>query len=655
MHFNAPHHSRLPPSSSAGHDDAPANKAALKGATLAFQKTAQNPQRTPASAGANRGNGALIAATSASRDHSLSTSPSQTQSSQLSRQNTSSNAPGRLEPNTERGNKHGMADPRAPSFIAATLAASRSASPSPNAKAQSHPYVQQATRMSRRGSIASHSAASSANSLDLATDSTPIPPTNALISMFEKGGDNREPVKRKQHQPPGVKPKPRLLTPPRALSPVAKHEICPSRLASTLAWERAATPPASTAVTASEKRQQNSPVDSRKHPPSPPPTRKKGDANAATPAAGSLETRGKPRASTPPTKHTNQAETPILSPQPRRFTPQRFLTDQSGPFTTGPQNGRPPAVKPKPQRPPSAHGSAKSSTSRVEMPRRDTSIRHRRSSSSSSTDTFVSAPSKRSLDPDSPRRGRLRPPASSRPQSSQAGPTQHTSSSVRSSPAPRRRPDGPSLPLDSLTSAIVAGSLASARATPSAVAPPSPPPRKQTPHMRQTLRKSPSKSDDEGTRARSRHRKKPLHKLHGKKKHTHHEGSRKRWREEITPRERKRYEGVWASNRGLLLSSGDGRPEGEGGGGGGQMVVNVVVRDLWSRSRLPFDELGEVWDLVDHRGRGMLDKAEFVVGMWLIDQRLRGRKIPQKVSDSVWGSARDVRDVRISGPKARKR
>lgn len=95
----------------------------------------------------------------------------------------------------------------------------------------------------------------------------------------------------------------------------------------------------------------------------------------------------------------------------------------------------------------------------------------------------------------------------------------------------------------------------------------------------------------------------------------------------MTARERKRYEAVWASNRGLFVEPAE------------DCVSSIVVRDLWSRSRLPFDELAEVWDLVDNDRRGALVKAEFVVGMWLIDQRLRGRKIPPRVSETVWSSA----------------
>lgn len=139
-----------------------------------------------------------------------------------------------------------------------------------------------------------------------------------------------------------------------------------------------------------------------------------------------------------------------------------------------------------------------------------------------------------------------------------------------------------------------------------------------------------------------RHKKSHLRKLQSGK-HAHHEGSRRRWRDEVTPRERKRYEAVWASNRGMHVPV---LP----GGQPSEYVVNVVVREIWKRSRLPGDELAEVWALVDREGRGALGRQAFVVGMWLIDQRLRGRKIPLRVSDSVWGS---VNGVRVQGPKGR--
>jgi hypothetical protein len=149
------------------------------------------------------------------------------------------------------------------------------------------------------------------------------------------------------------------------------------------------------------------------------------------------------------------------------------------------------------------------------------------------------------------------------------------------------------------------------------------------------------------------------HKSHKHKlsrgKHAHHEGSRKKWRDEVTPRERKRYEAVWASNRGMLLpptaasSSSVNITTGGGHRDSTELVANIIVRELWRRSRLPEDELAEVWDLVDRHKSGWLGRQEFVVGMWLIDQRLKGRKIPRKVSDSVWSSANGVRVMKPKG------
>jgi hypothetical protein len=77
------------------------------------------------------------------------------------------------------------------------------------------------------------------------------------------------------------------------------------------------------------------------------------------------------------------------------------------------------------------------------------------------------------------------------------------------------------------------------------------------------------------------------------------------------------------------------------------MVLNLVVREIWSRSRLPEAILGQVWDLVDHQHIGLLIREEFVVGMWLIDQFLKGHKLPVKVRDSVWDSVRHVAGIKL--------
>lgn len=220
---------------------------------------------------------------------------------------------------------------------------------------------------------------------------------------------------------------------------------------------------------------------------------------------------------------------------------------------------------------------------------------------------------------------------------------------------------------ESLSNAIVASSLASSRASPATVIPPPPPARRRarsrsilqlthkntesdssrTPSppkgMLQTLRGMPSEDDTDPHR---RHR--FLH----KHPHKHHEGDRKRWRQEITEKERKRYEGVWASNKGLFIPPGHGKTSSpkvaEKWPPPNECVLNLVVREIWCRSRLPTAVLGKVWDLVDHRQIGLLTKEEFVVGMWLIDQQLKGHKLPVKVPESVWDSVRYVTGIKLS-------
>jgi hypothetical protein len=215
---------------------------------------------------------------------------------------------------------------------------------------------------------------------------------------------------------------------------------------------------------------------------------------------------------------------------------------------------------------------------------------------------------------------------------------------------------------ESLSSAIMGAALASSRnsspapAQPVAIEPLFPPrkqhhhhhspfrrspsPQKQSPpkhtgKMRTTMRKEPSSSEDEDEVERYKKKGTRIMGIKGRKHpNKHHEGTRKRWRDQITDRERKRYEGVWAANKGLYLpatSSDDNEIS--------QDVLNYAVQEIWLRSRLPVHVLEEVWDLVDGRAIGRLKRDEFVVGLWLIDQRLKGRKLPIRVSESVWTSA----------------
>lgn len=230
----------------------------------------------------------------------------------------------------------------------------------------------------------------------------------------------------------------------------------------------------------------------------------------------------------------------------------------------------------------------------------------------------------------------------------------------------------PHLTEDSLANAIVASSLASSRApSPTKLTGPPLPARhvkaqkvlyyqqhhdnslySRTPSpakgMRQTMRGPPS-LDDEAPNAPYVHRpgRRNLLKKHPNK---HHEGDRKRWRDEVTERERKRYEGVWAANRGIHMANlgmHGAFDESPSVTAGNAMVLNVVAREIWLRSRLPEGVLAEIWDLVDNQSTGTLSREEFVVGMWLIDQRLKGRKLPARVSDSIWASVRHLSGVKL--------
>lgn len=159
----------------------------------------------------------------------------------------------------------------------------------------------------------------------------------------------------------------------------------------------------------------------------------------------------------------------------------------------------------------------------------------------------------------------------------------------------------------------------------------------------------------------------------------------------ISEADRKRYEGVWASNRGTyfnyVVTRINGIDYGSGGGSEQKMIVDEedsmkaarlsakqqadtvlganggyqsaefhnitnaeisqlihssVVERIWERSRLPSETLRDIWELVDYRKDGTLNKPEFLVGMWLVDQCLYGRKLTKKVPASVWESLEGI-------------
>ncbi|KAK7453113.1 hypothetical protein CaCOL14_005041 [Colletotrichum acutatum] len=753
-HHNHNHHHHPP---SGGASDA---AAALKGANLAFNKTKPKPIPPPKPT-SNAGNitrrrgASLIAASTASNyDRSTSTSPIQHQhtgaslattpgDSRFGRDGTSdmrdrlsnflasspaaSSTTSHLTPHTTR------LDPKSPSYIAATLAASRSASPSPQphaspaasalTPAQMNQLQQmQLARRNRRGSGSGGGETESVvSSLDL-PDTTSIPATGHLISMFERGGgEDVDPVKRSGGDVP-ARPKVRPLTPERELSPArakaarmgiveeedvgegerrpavlkTKPRVKPRPVTPNMVVEKEE-PRGDVMPQARKPTLKSSPAKPVLSPAkavhrqpvleqSPRARGRETMVNMSSKASEAPGVRSRSQLTRVPITQTLMPEPeiaqPPTTPEPRRSrTKAKPVEPVSPPFVeknigiASPDLKRPTSEsKLQPPTPPQPRGtkSKEREPPPLTKPRSMASVyghahlqepfrrpeagpRPSTADTSSSNDTFVSAESNQTAVPEY---------VPSRPTAHQTHSTHSTPgrSSANSSPSrttPRRTPASSttSLPLNSLSNAIMAGSLAAARLTPSntgnsTLSPPQLPNRTKSPRLRQTLRQPPSKSDDEDEIRKKKHQR-------ASNKHSHKEGARRRWRDEITVRERRRYEAVWASNRGVLLvdsSSTTGLTIQSLGGGplphdAADCVVDVVAREVWRRSRLPQEELAEVWDAVDRSHRGMLGKAEFVVGLWLIDQRLRGRKIPARVSASVWDSAQGVK---VLSPKVKK-
>ncbi|KAG0228808.1 Increased rDNA silencing protein [Actinomortierella wolfii] len=71
-------------------------------------------------------------------------------------------------------------------------------------------------------------------------------------------------------------------------------------------------------------------------------------------------------------------------------------------------------------------------------------------------------------------------------------------------------------------------------------------------------------------------------------------------------------------------------------------IDGVQVYAIYVRSRLDSKTLAQIWDLVDVSCRGALDKAQFCMGLYLIDERLGSGVIPLEVSPELWASARSL-------------
>ncbi|KAM3510553.1 hypothetical protein MY11210_005806 [Beauveria gryllotalpidicola] len=649
-------------------------------------------------------------------------------------------------------------DPKSPSVIAATLAATRGGSPTPT-------------------TLRKHRRTQSVNALQEvdAVDSQPISTTNSLISLFEVDNPGVKDASTPRQRPASlspvkksnipasspVQPVVRKSTRPTSLSPVRKSTIPASSPVQPVVRKStrptslpmkqttvAATPTTSksTSTQPSAKAQSSDdpptpPQPGRKsaaaaprRPPTPPAVMDTTTASApTTPASASKRivqaAASKPRVTPPKARETLEVDDPSSTVTPPKVisrsksttamnkldatgevaTPRKHsrrqpplasskeLKDGGAPGPSQPDNGTPATPR---QKSPTPHVISRS-TLEVLSPKPTRITRAASLRSDTLPPAIVLGPvfdvqsppsgdpkkrksvEKRPPTPPKPRNSHRLAPTSGRPRGNSLSKATHpnsmwglpvvsstTSTTPKASkspppppppnrresfisapPSPTHEPPGRQLlqssskPMhfNSMRNAIMASSLASSRLTPhntgSSLPPPPLPKRQKSPHLLHTLRQPHSEHEGDHDRQRKSHR----HILHGPK-HTHHEGSRRRWRDQVSEKERKRYEALWASNRGLLLTHES--PSASVGSGLGtelsECVVNVVVREIWKRSRLPTEELAEVWELVDREHRGYLTRQEFVVGMFLIDQRLRGRKLPPKVSDSIWGSVNGV-------------
>ncbi|PTB66524.1 hypothetical protein BBK36DRAFT_1135445 [Trichoderma citrinoviride] len=745
--------------------DSAATAAALRGATLAFRRDRVDVEQQRAEGAAGRramDNGAFTAATEAVRGRAERRAVTDGKMVQLQQQlqamgggmaggggATTSHLLSSAAAASSSGSGSGAgermpAKKQSQSLIAATLAASRSASPT-------------AGRAARADGLASSGgSANTSGGLDDVVDAGPLASTGSLISMFERARGRPSPPESVASSAEEKVDKTRTKattttttttttkgrmpgkgeappTPPAARTTTRRDPVADagpedgSRAPAGDGRPKQRPNPATTAPAAEysdisaypmpsltshrqpppfQQLHHQRPTSLKEHitavssprlPSSPPRPMTPTSAPAvqpSTPASSSDPRPAAPRSSqtttalhpsTPPplkplmSRHVAE----VVSPQPRRVarSPLSPVTSPHLALSPGinaalappspdpPKKSQDSATK-RPPTPPKPRGSGKNSLDKDQGHDQDKSGLRGRSHSSNHTDGSSSGQTRSSGASAASRpAGQSTPPFYQHEEprlSSMALARRHSTMSVPSlSPSrelisQRRLANGSPnrhTQLDNLTDAIVAGSLASTRLTPhntgpSSLAPPPLPKRQKSPRLLQTLRQPHNLPEEEEDH---HHHKKGHRALLRKGKHAHHEGSRKKWREEIRPRERKRYEALWASNRGILLT--DTRVMSPATSISSdldrdvsQCVANVVVREVWKRSRLPDDELAEIYDLVDRSRTGMLSRAEFVVGTWLVDQRLKGRKVPAKVTDSVWGSANGVR---VKGPNGK--
>ncbi|CCG80517.1 UBA/TS-N domain protein [Taphrina deformans PYCC 5710] len=73
----------------------------------------------------------------------------------------------------------------------------------------------------------------------------------------------------------------------------------------------------------------------------------------------------------------------------------------------------------------------------------------------------------------------------------------------------------------------------------------------------------------------------------------------------------------------------------------GGMLEGERARDVFQKSRLPVEQLGQIWALTDTRNRGSLDATEFIVAMHLVQSMMNGtiKSLPSQLPPGVFESA----------------
>ncbi|KAF2851751.1 hypothetical protein T440DRAFT_467533 [Plenodomus tracheiphilus IPT5] len=673
--------------------------AALRGASLAFSKPPAQP-KPQANTYTGGSNGALLAATKVG-------TPVQRDSTGGSSRSLRRPSASPMQTPSKHNSSNSLSVPDdqfdrtpSPSNIAAKLAAARHSPLRPRPQSTSAPTmseqrpneqdvlppagsvgsvlsrlepkkpVQQPQK--RRDSFGSRSSASTLQIADRdhkPTDDTPIPPTTSLVKMFEQNRPTTPttrpvaPMKLAQNSPPPVRsPKPqrafKLPPEPRDDAPLQRVRTRTPPPVKPKPQHRIELPPPMATDGANEATyfhtQKQGPMKS-------PPIKQKPVQLAA------IRTSTPPPPKPPPQRGTRQTR-PQSQDMPHQMSMHRRLS-------TSLDSHKAPSS-------PSSFKSAKEEQDVEEKPK-PALPPPRRSTTRAATSVPVSAQSRLTEPIQIKSRNQSQNPSAKRP-TERFSPTRRPVSAMGGSSSPSLYHNNyqresvkeitKHMTGESLSSAIMGAALAatsrnvSPAPRPMSIEPLFPPPKKHHHHpfhrspspqkqsppksagkMRTTLRKEPSSSED--TDEVDKYKKKGTRIMGIKaRKHPnkHHEATRKRWRDQITERERKRYEGVWAANKGLYLPSAQERPLLDDDPS--LDVLNLLVREIWTRSRLPTHVLEEVWDLVDGRGVGRLTRLEFVVGLWLIDQRLKGRKLPVKISESVWQSARGI-GLKVRNPR----